>query len=292
MKPVVTIGLCVKNNENTIKEALHGITEQVFSHELIEVIVVDGNSQDDTMRLIREIFSTSDIKTKFFSENEGLGFARQLVVNNATGKYIIWVDGDIIISDNYLTLQVKFMESHNDVGIAAGSFGLNPDDNWVSLIQNIGYVIDSERNNGKQTSRLIGTEGSIMRTKAIRMAGGFDPKIKGAHEDTFLSYKIRSKGWKFFITKAKFYERQRVTWKDLWKQHVWYGYGLHFVQHKNKGRNLFRNKTNDRIFLSSLAYKLTHRKVVFLMPLNFVFKYTALVFGLMKAHFEGYGHDY
>lgn len=291
MEPVVTIGLCVKNNAKTINEALSGITKQTFPHELIEVIVVDGHSQDDTMNLIREAFSKSNIKIKYFLENEGLGYARQVVVDNATGKYIVWVDGDIIISDNYIKLQAEFMESHNDVGIAAGSFGFIPDDNWVSLIQNIGYVIDSKRNNGKQTSRLIGTEGSIVRTKAIRMVGGFDPKIKGAHEDTFVSYNIRSKGWKFFITKALFYERQRVTWKDLWKQHVWYGYGLHFVQHKNKGRNLFRDKPNDRIILSSLAYRLTHRKVVFLIPLNFVFKYTALVFGLLKAHFEGYGHD-
>lgn len=291
MKPVVTIGLCVKNNEGTIREAVDGIVSQSFPHELMEVIVVDGCSQDNTLSIIKDVLSKTNIQTKYISEDEGLGFARQVVVKNAQGRYIIWVDGDIIISKNYVQKQAEFMDNHPKVGVAAGSFDFLKEENWISLLQNVGYVIDSIRNRGKETSRLIGTEGSIMRTKALRMVGGFDPKIKGAHEDTFVTYNIKSKGWKFYMTDAIFYERQRDTWKAVWKQHVWYGSGLHFVQHNNKGRDILRDKPNDRIVISSLAYKLTRRKTVFLLPLNFIFKYVAILFGFFKAHLEGYGHD-
>jgi glycosyltransferase involved in cell wall biosynthesis len=291
VRPIITIGLCVKNNEATIRETVSSIVAQDLPHELMEIIVVDGCSQDQTLAIIRETLSKADIKTKFFVESEGLGFARQIVVDNATGEYIVWVDGDVILSEEYIRRQVDFMEHHTDVGVAVGSFGFLPDDNWVAMLENVGYVIDSARHQGKVTSNLLGTEGSIVRSQAIRMAGGFDSNIKGAQEDLFVSYNLRSKGWKFYVTDAVFYERQRKTLAALWKQHVWYGYGLHYVQHKNKGRNMLADKSNDRIIFSSQAYRLTHRKVVFLLPFNFIFKKIALLFGFVMAHIDGYGHN-
>lgn len=291
LKPTVTVGLCVKNNAATIKEAIQALVVQDFPHELMEIIVVDGCSKDQTMTTIREILSTSDIEKRFFSENKGLGFARQIVVDNAIGKYIVWVDGDIILSEGYISQQVDFMERHRDVGVAVGSFGFLPDDNWVAMLENIGYVIDSANHQGKITSKLLGTEASIVRSQAIRMAGGFDINIRGAMEDLFVSYNLRLRGWNFCVTDAVFYERQRRTIGALWKQHAWYGYGLHFVQHNNKGRNIFADKSNDRIVFSSQAYRLTHRKIVFLLPINFIFKKIALLYGFLKAHWEGYGHN-
>ena len=289
-KTIVTIGLCVKNAEATIEEAVNSIVDQDFPSELMEIIIVDGCSQDKTLSIIKECLSRTTVKKKFFSENSGLGFARQMVVDNASGDYILWVDGDIILSKDYVKQQANFMDQHPSVGIAVGSFGILPEDNWVAALENIGYVIDSYRNQGKTISKLLGTEGSIFRVEVIRQVDGFDRNIKGAQEDVDIAYRIRAAGWQLRITNAVFYERQKRTWNGLWEQHCWYGYGLHFVQHKNKGRNLFLDRTVDRIPLSFLAYKLTHRKVVFLLPLNFIFKKAALLFGFAKAHVDGYGH--
>jgi glycosyltransferase involved in cell wall biosynthesis len=289
-RTIVTIGLCVKNAETTIKEAVSSIADQSFPHELIEVIVVDGHSQDKTLSIIKETLSKTTIKMRLFFENVGLGFARQTVVDNAEGDYIIWVDGDIILSKDYIKQQVSFMEQHPSIGIAVGSFGVLSGDNWVAVLENVGYAIDSLRHHDEPTSKLLGTEGSIFRIEAVRQVGGFDLRIKGAQEDIDVAYRMKEAGWKLHITSAMLYERQRRTWRALWKQHFWYGYGLHFTQHKNKGRNIISDKTVDRIIISSLAYKLTHRKVVFLLPLNFFFKKTALFFGFASAHLDGYGH--
>jgi len=291
-KITVTIGLCVKNAETTIEEAVNSIVNQDFPPELVEVIVVDGYSQDKTLSIIRECLSRADIRKRFCAENEGLGFARQMVVDNANGKYILWVDGDIILSKDYVRQQVNFMEQHTSVGIAVGSFGVLKEDNWVAALENISYVVDSSRHQGKETSKLIGTEASIFRVEAIRQVGGFDPHIKGSQEDIDAAYRIKKAGWELSITNAVFHERQKRTWRALWQQHSWYGYGLHFMQHKNKGRNLILDRSVDRIPFSFHAYRLTHQKVVFLLPLNFIFKKAALLFGFLKAHMDGYGHNY
>jgi glycosyltransferase involved in cell wall biosynthesis len=285
----VTVGICTRNSEKTILRAIRSIAEQDFPRELIEVIVVDGNSQDQTLSIIREHLPTTSIKTSFYSENTGLGFARQIVVNKASAPYIVWVDGDVELSPSYLKEQVAFMGSNPSIAVALGNAGILVDDNLVATLENIGYVIDGIRHKGKSTTQLMGAGGAIFRTAAIKQAGGFNTEIKGAHEDMDIGYRLREAGWKFCITSAVFYHRQRTTWKSLWKQHYWYGYGLHFFQSVHKDHNLFSDKAVDRVIFSSLAYKLTHRKAVFLLPLHFVFKKIALLFGYLSAHMDSYG---
>lgn len=290
-KTIATIGLCTKNSEKTILNSIRSVTEQDFPHELMEIIVVDGNSQDQTLQIMKKHLSTTSIKTTIYSENMGLGFARQMVVDHAKGRYLLWVDGDVILSRSYLKQQVAFMESNPSVGMALGSFGILPDDNWVATLENISYVIDCLRHQGKETSKLMGTGGSIFRVKAIMQAGGFNQSIKGAHEDMDICYRLRNAGWKFYITTALLYHRQRTTLKAFMQQHYWYGYGLHFFQSTHKSHNLILDKAVDRVILSSLAYKLTYRKVVFLLPFHFLFKKTVLLFGFLSAHIAGYGHS-
>ena len=288
---LVTIGLCTKNSEKTISEAIHSVAKQDFPHGLMEVIVVDGNSRDRTLSTIKQCLSKTTIRAKFYSESTGLGFARQTVVDKASGKYIVWVDGDILLSSDYIRRQVDFMEENPNVAISVGRFGILDDDNWIATLENVGYVINSLRHAGQATKKIIGTEAAIFRVSAIKEAGGFNCDIKGAQEDCDMAYKIKKAGWSSFMTDAVFFERQKSTWKELWKQHFWYGYGLHFLKHSNSELNVVFDKTVDRVLFSPEAYRLTHRKVAFLLPLNFVFKKTALLFGFMSAHRDGYGHD-
>lgn len=283
--------MCTKNSGKTISEAIRSVVRQDFPHEQIEVIVVDGKSQDGTLSIIKEHLFNTKIKATYFSESTGLGFARQIVVNNASGRYIVWVDGDILLSTDYIRKQVDFMEKNPNVAISVGRFGLLNDDNWVATLENLGYVINSLRHSGQTTKKIIGTEAAIFRVCAIKEVGGFNCNIRGAQEDCDLAYRIKKAGWLSHITNAVFFERQKSTWKELWKQHFWYGYGLHFLKHANVGLRLFSDKTVDRIIFSPVAYKLTHKKIVFLSPLNFIFKKIALLFGYLSAHFDGYGHS-
>lgn len=290
-KTIVTIGLCTKNSEKTIHDTIRSVTEQDFPHELMEIVIVDGNSQDQTLQIMKQHLSTASIKPTIYSENMGLGFARQMVVDHAKGSYILWVDGDVLLSRSYLKQQVAFMENHLSIGIAIGSFGILTDDNWIATLENIGYVIDCLKHRGKVTSKLIGVGGAIFRVKAARQVGGFNQEIKGAHEDMDIAYRLRNAGWKFYITTAILYHRQRTTWKALWRQQYWYGYGFHFFQSTHKSHNLIFDKAVERTILTSLAYKLTHRKVVFLLPIHFAIKKTVFILGYLSAHITGYGHS-
>jgi glycosyltransferase involved in cell wall biosynthesis len=301
----VTIGLCVKNAEATIKEAIESVLNQDFPHESMELLVVDGCSRDKTLLILRDKLKSTSIKSKIFNENYGLGRARQMVVDNANGEYIVWVDGDMILTKDYIRKQVGFMEQHPDIGIAAGKFGEFSGRTLCATLENLVYVAASfmQTRNTKsklfsrqgEQHRFIGTEGSIYRVKAVRQVKGFDTNMKGAGEDIDVAYRIKLAGWELERTDATFYESCRESWKDLWDQYLWYGYGGHYIFHKNKQLVPLYEMTPLVGFLvgiiySSIAYRLSKRKISFLLPFHYAFKRIAWCIGFIKGHIDNYGH--
>ena len=293
----VTVGMCVKNSGSVVRKALESVLNQDISCHLIELIIVDGNSKDGTLNVLKNRLRDSDIGFRMFSENSGLGMARQMVVDNAFGDYIVWVDADMILSHSYIHKLMAFMDEHPRVGVAAGKYDLYIGQGIVADLENIVYVVDSVygETSASKLGHLPGTEGSIFRVSAIRQVGGFDTRMNGASEDIEVVYRMRREGWEIAITNEKFAESTRQSWSSLWAQYVWYGRGSHFVFHKDSGGISLLKMTPMAGFLAGVlrspkAYLLVHKKAVFLLPFHYTYKRTAWLFGFISAHLDGYGH--
>ena len=50
-RPLVTIGMCVKNGEEYIKEAIKSVSDQDLPHELMEIVLVDERARDYALHL-------------------------------------------------------------------------------------------------------------------------------------------------------------------------------------------------------------------------------------------------
>ena len=295
-KTIVTIGMCVKNCEAYIKEAIESVINQDFPHELMEIILVDDGSEDRTLSVILDSISGIDIKAQVFHhEWKGLGPSRNVVVNNANGKYIVWVDCDNLLPRDHVRKQVKFMEQNPTVGIAAGKFRSRPENNIISTLESIEWAVNYYQSGNKAILNPLGHfcgggGGSIYRVEAIRQAGDFDDHIRGAGEDFDAEFRVTKAGWSlYFVTEAEFYHRCKKTWKALWRENYWYGYGGHYLSHK-KIKTFAPTAALIRLRYLFDSYKLTHRRVAFLFPLQQAFKKIAWLFGFIKAHLDGYGH--
>lgn len=288
-KPVVTIGVCVRNSASTIPEAMESIINQDFHHEITEAIFVDDGSEDETLSIIKSYVPKMPIQTKIFhTEWKGLGHARNVVVNNAAGDYIIWLDGDMAWPKNYIRKQVEFMQQNPKVGIAKGRYGILSKENLAATLENMSFVALDLRNSRKNNSRLPGTGGSIYRLEAIRQVGGFDSLMKGVGEDLDAAYRIKAAGWFINRNSAVFYEKCRKTWQDIWKQYFWHGYGLYNLYLKNANIFSLVRMTPIAGFVAgalyaSDAYRSTRRKSVFLLPFHFAFKMAAWFCGFAKG---------
>jgi glycosyltransferase involved in cell wall biosynthesis len=292
----VTVGMCIKNSEGLVKKAVGSLLVQDFPHQLMELVIVDGNSKDRTLEILKESLTKTDIRVRIFSEKSGLGMARQMVVDMANGDYIVWVDADMILPRSYIFRLVTFMDGNPAIGIAGGRYAARIGQGVAADLENIVYAVDSlDGERGSKFGYLPGTEGSIFRVAAIRQIGGFDVRMNGAAEDTEIAFRMNQSGWGIVRLEEMFAESTRPSWSSLWDQYVWYGRGGHFIFHKNSNAiNLWKMTPTAGFLAGSLrspkAYLLTHRAIVFLLPLHYAFKRVAWYFGFVRAHFDGYGH--
>jgi glycosyltransferase involved in cell wall biosynthesis len=288
LKPKVTIGICVRNGAYTIHEAIESVIAQDYPHELMKVIVIDGYSSDNTVQIVEKVLSHSDIESRIFFENKGLGFARQIVVGNVTGEYIVWVDGDMILPVDFVRKHVGFMEENPKVGIAMARHGIVNMKNVIAVLEHLPFIIYDLKNNLLE-SKLPGTGGAIYRVEAILQVGGFDEKLKGTGEDQDAAFRVKEAGWLIKRSPAIFYERKAQNLREVWKKWIWYGYGDYDLYCKNK--NIFSPLGMNPItalirglLLIADAYRIIHRKFVLLLPFHLSFEMLAWCVGFTKGH--------
>jgi len=293
MKTKVTVGVCMRNIAGTIREAIESIACQDYPHKLMEIIFVDDGSDDDTLSIVKEYVLNMDVRVKVFHTSwQGLGASRNLVVENAEGDYIIWVDGDMVLPKDHVKRQVEFMEKNPKVGIAKAKYGISTEENLFGFLENVAYVAVDFMFGGKSTTRTLGTGGSTYRVEAIRQVGGFDVRLSGVGEDMDAETMIRKAGWLLYLgSPAVFYERRRKSLKSIWREGFWHGSGGYFIFRKDK-KTLALYKMVPLagllagVWYSIPAYKATHQKKVFLLPLQHAFKRTAWFFGFLKAQID------
>lgn len=92
----------VYNAEKTIERAILSIINQTYNN--IELILINDGSIDGTESIIKKyIEKEKKIEIKYyFQKNSGPSIAKNLGIDMAIGEYILFVDSDDTISENYI----------------------------------------------------------------------------------------------------------------------------------------------------------------------------------------------
>jgi len=291
MGPKVTVGICARNSQATLASALDSISKQDYPHDLMEIVFVDDGSDDRTLEIFESYVAKIDILSRIFKGQwRGLGCARNTIIKNANGMYVIWVDADEILESDFVKNQVNLMEQNPDAGIASAKWGIRPNENLVLTLELIPGVVEYSTQDWRLTSKLPGTGGAIYRVTAARQVGGFDESLTSGCEDIDLASRIRKAGWLILRGNATFYElnSQLSTWSVLWRRY--FNRGIHSRRLYRKAEGFFSlyhmNPFASLIagFLYSFAgYRKTKLKVSFLLPVHFAFKMTAWFYGFSKG---------
>lgn len=116
MEPIVSYVIVTWNNEGIIQQCLDSLTQ--YTPLECEVIVVDNDSRDNTCSLIRQRNQKNII---LIEAGENLGFSRanNLGMKKATGKYIFFVNPDVIFIEDIITPMIKILEENSDIGIVS-----------------------------------------------------------------------------------------------------------------------------------------------------------------------------
>lgn len=110
----VSIIIPVYNVERYIRECIDSVLNQTLKE--IEVICINDSSPDNCLEILNE-YAQKDKRVHVIDlkENKGMGNARNLGINSAKGKYIMFLDSDDFLEPNAVeTAYTKILENDND----------------------------------------------------------------------------------------------------------------------------------------------------------------------------------
>ena len=109
MNDLVSIIIAAYNVDKYIEECISSVLNQTYSN--IEVIVVDDCSSDNT-NSICESFRMKDPRVSIIYNEVNLGVsrARNKALEHATGRYVVFVDGDDSLSPEYVAYMMDLIK--------------------------------------------------------------------------------------------------------------------------------------------------------------------------------------
>ena len=183
-----------------------------------EIIVVDNNSSDDSCRMVRELFpSALLIENK---DNKGFSKANNQAVAIAKGEYVLFLNPDTVMPEDFFGKTLPYMDSHPDAGALGprlidgkGQFAPDAKKSFPSLsvaiykTTGINKLFKKSPYFNKYYAVHIGEHQTapvevlsgccmLVRRKAMDEAGGpFDEDYFMYCEDVDLSYRIQKAGY-------------------------------------------------------------------------------------------------
>lgn len=122
-RPDVSVIIVNYNVKEFLQQALQSVAK-ASETVATEVFVVDNDSADGSVDMVRSSFPT--VRVIANDHNAGFARANNQAIRMATGRYLLILNPDTIVSEDTLTSLVAFMDKHPDAG-AAGCRILNPD---------------------------------------------------------------------------------------------------------------------------------------------------------------------
>ena len=87
---------------------------QSFSKKKYEIILVDDNSKDNSKKILKKYNKTKNIKIFFNKKNLGVAGSANLGITHSTGEFIVRVDADDYISNDFLNVLYLYLIKRKD----------------------------------------------------------------------------------------------------------------------------------------------------------------------------------
>jgi glycosyltransferase involved in cell wall biosynthesis len=107
-KPFFSVVIPALNEENFLPLLLEDLKKQKFKN--FEVVIVDGSSTDETIKVAKYFDKNLNLKT-FVVKKRNVSFQRNFGAEKSIGKYILFIDADTRIKSDFLLKANKIIQS-------------------------------------------------------------------------------------------------------------------------------------------------------------------------------------
>lgn len=230
------VSLCViaRNEESVIENLFRDIEKQDYSHEDMEIVLVNSMSTDATRKLMEDFAKKK--REKSFAKvlvkdnpkgNQAAGW--NVAIESASGDVIIRVDAHAMLPSDFVKKNMSCINSGEYVcGGARPNIAVKKG-KWTDMLLAVesslfGSSIASYRRKDTEKKYVKSIFHGAYRKEVFQKAGLFNENL-GRTEDNELHYRIRQAGYKIcYDPEIISYQHVRSTWRGMLKQK--YGNGF------------------------------------------------------------------
>ncbi len=230
--PKLTAVLPIRNEERFIEQTIKYLQDQDFPTDKLEIIVVDGESDDKTREIVSRLVK-SDSRIRMINNPKRLSSAaRALGVTEATGEIVTFIDGHTYIDNSQLLKNTARLMDEKHVSVLSRPQFLDTPDNTffqraVAMARKhpLGHGLDSTIYTNTERYVDPGSSGASYRRELFDEVGNFDDQFD-ACEDVEFNYRVAQAGYKSFTSpRLAVYYYPRASFGGLFRQLKRYGVG-------------------------------------------------------------------
>lgn len=233
--PLVTVLVPMRNEALHIQRCLRHIVDQDFTERstgaaAMEIIVVDGNSSDDSAQIAKAFLAEHhDGPWNVLHNETGATPANlNLGLRAARGRHLCRVDARSLIPRDYVSTCVAVLDDRTDVVVTGGrQLAIPPSDTAVG--SGIGRALNNRFTMGMSRYRRGAGSGptdtvylGAFRTDELREAGGWNEDF-ATNQDFELNRRMAQRGTIWFDDSIPVEYIPRDNIGDLWRQYRRFG---------------------------------------------------------------------
>ena len=120
MEPKISVIVPIYQVESYLEDCIQSIINQTYGN--LEIILINDGSTDQCPRICDKYQAMDNRVRVIHKENGGISTARNRGLDEATGEYVTYVDGDDTIDENMLTVLYQNMKSYEKCNISCCFF--------------------------------------------------------------------------------------------------------------------------------------------------------------------------
>lgn len=243
--PLVTIIMPIRNEAGLIERSLGAVLAQDYPKSRLEILVVDGMSDDGTRDRVRRLLAGQRHARMLDNPDCVVTPAINIGITAMHGEVMVLVGGHTVIAPDYVRQCVlKLQETGADcVGGIIQTIGETRGAQSIAQAQGSSFGVgNASFRIGASTGRDVDTVAfGAYRRQIFDRIGLFDQELVRNQDDEF-NYRLRAAGGRVWLEpslRSTYYAR--ATLRSLWRQYFQYGYWKVRVFQKVPGSAQFRH---------------------------------------------------
>ena len=239
-RPRVTVIMPVRNEASFIELSLGSVLAQSYGLDAMEILIVDGMSDDETRKRIADIQNRvpeADIRI-LDNPSRTAPYALNIGAKEAAGEVVVRVDGHCEIGPHYVAHAVEHLRNGADgVGGPLETIGEGATAKAIAVAMSSRFGVGgvafrtTEADAGLappldvEAVREVDTVAFPAYTRAVMERGGPYNEEFVRNQDDEYNYRLRKAGAKLVLAMdmpARYFSR--ASFRKLWRQYFQYGY--------------------------------------------------------------------